>query len=82
MRTRLAGEAEGVCSEAGGGVIDSSGEIDRAGDSSGGADGVDDCCATATWTKAAEATKATIRNLNIVPPIHVWEQVIAPLAIT
>lgn len=40
MRTFLAGVTEGVCSGAGEGVTDSAGEIDKAGDSSGTADGV------------------------------------------
>ena len=40
MRTFLAGEAEGVCTGEGGGVTDSVGEIDKAGDSSVIADGV------------------------------------------
>ena len=35
MRTLLAGEGEGVCSDAGGGVRDSAGEIDIEGGSSG-----------------------------------------------
>src|SRR5205809_6538566 len=55
MRTFRAGEAEGVCSGAGEGVTDSSGEIEEAGDSSGIAEavGVGDSCA-----KTAEAKNA------------------------
>jgi len=40
MRRFLAGDAEGVCSGKGGGVIDSAGEIDVGEDSSGFGDGV------------------------------------------
>jgi hypothetical protein len=56
MRTLLAGDAEGLCSEAGGGVTDSVGEIEVAGDSSDMAEGggVGDSCA-----KAAEAKNAS-----------------------
>jgi hypothetical protein len=55
MRTVLAGEAEGVCSGAGGGVTDSSGEIRGEGDSPGtvGEVGIGDSCAAATETKVA-----------------------------
>src|SRR5438309_8870363 len=55
MRTVLAGEAEGVCSGAGVGVTDSSGEINGVGDSSGVAEeaGTGDCCAAATEAKMA-----------------------------
>ena len=55
MRTLLAGDAEGVCSGTGDGVIDSAGEIDNSGDSSviGDRAGVGDSCA-----KTAEAKNA------------------------
>jgi hypothetical protein len=55
MRAFLAGEAEGVCSGAAGGVVDPSGGIDRAGDSSGDAGdvGVGDSCAAAIEAKMA-----------------------------
>ncbi len=55
MRTVLAGEAEGVCSGAGGVVTDSSGEIRGEGDSPGiaGEVGVGDSCAAATEAKVA-----------------------------
>jgi len=55
MRTVLAGEAEGVCSEVGVGVIDSSGEIRGEGDSAGIAEevGVGDSCAATTEAKVA-----------------------------
>ena len=55
MRTVLAGEAEGVCSGAGGVVTDSSGEIRGEGDSPGiaGEVGVGDSCAATTETKVA-----------------------------
>jgi hypothetical protein len=59
MRTALAGEAEGVCSGAGGDVTDSSGESE--GDSSGSAEavGVGDSCAAATDAQIA------IRNAKL-----------------
>ena len=50
MRTLLAGDAEGVCSGTGGGVIDSAGEIEAGEDSSGIGEGVgdgDSCAKTA-----------------------------------
>src|SRR6476661_601279 len=55
MRTLRADEAEGVCSGMGGGVVDSSDEIESAGDSSGAAEGggVGDSCAAATEAKIA-----------------------------
>ena len=55
MRTVLAGEAEGVCSEAGVVVTDSSGEIRGEGDSPGiaGEVGVGDSCAATTEAKVA-----------------------------
>ena len=63
MRTVLAGEAEGVCSAAGGGVTGSSAEIRGEGDSGGIAEevGVGDSCAAAT-----EAQMAT-RNAKLIP---------------
>ena len=63
MRTLRAGELEGVSSGAGGGVVDSFGEIERAGDSSGGAEGVGvgDSCAAPTETKiAVRSAKLTL----------------------
>ena len=55
MRAVLPGKAEGVCSGAGGGVADSSGEIKGEGDSAGIAEevGVGDSCAAATEAKMA-----------------------------
>src|SRR6266436_8273934 len=55
MRTLRAAETEGVCFGAGGGVVDSFGEIERAGDSSGNAGdvGVGDSCAAAIEAKMA-----------------------------
>ena len=55
MRTVLAGEAEGVCSGAGGVVTDSSGEIRGEGDSPGiaGEVGIGDSCAATTEAKVA-----------------------------
>ena len=57
MRMLLAGDADGVCSATGDGVIDSAGEIDNSGDSSviGDRAGVGDSCA-----KTAEAKNAII----------------------
>ena len=54
-RTLLAGEAEGVCTGAGGAVMDSSGEIEGDGDSTGSVKGVPvgDSCAAVTETQMA-----------------------------
>ena len=52
MRTLLADEAEGVCSNAGGGVRDSIGMGDKEGDSSGVTEGV------GVWDSCASAAKA------------------------
>src|SRR5213592_3362444 len=86
-RTLLAGEADGVCTGAGGAVMDSSGEIDRAGDSSGVADaiGLGDSCAAAipmaSHAVAIRNPQSTIRDSNIVAPVHVWKNIIAPFAV-
>ena len=55
MRTLLAGEGEGACSDAGGDVRDSIGVGDKEGDSSGVAQGVGvwDSCASAAEAKNA-----------------------------
>jgi hypothetical protein len=63
MRTPLAGEADGVCTGAGGAVMDSSGEITGEGDSPGIIKGVavGDSCAAATEPKiATRNTKLTL----------------------
>ena len=85
MRTFLAGE-EGVCSGVGDGVPDYRGEIEGEGDSFtvGEGIGVGDSCAATIWTKGTETTQAskvTIRNLSIVAPVHVWKNVVLPLAV-
>src|SRR5438128_10920919 len=60
MRTLLAGEAEAVCSGAGGGATDFSGETTGDGDSFGAAEiGVGDSCA------AANEAKVAIRNAKL-----------------
>jgi len=63
-RTLLAGEADGVCTAAGGAVKDCSGEIETAGDSSGVTEavGLGDSCAAATEAKRA-ATNAMLTVL-------------------
>ena len=86
-RTLLAGEAEGVCSGVGEGAVECSGETEGNGDSSLGGEGmaVDDSCAAAIRTKAIEmtpATNVTMRDLNIVAPVHVWKNVVPRFAIT
>lgn len=86
MRTLLAGEGEGVCSAVGEDAVKCSGETEGKGDSSllGQGVGVDDSCAAAIRTKAAEiieATKVAMRNLSIVSPVHVRKNVIPPFAI-
>ena len=55
MRTFLAGEAEGVCTGGAGGVTDSAGEIDKAGDSPVIADGVG---VGVSWAKTTDARNA------------------------
>src|SRR5204862_2698265 len=86
-RTLLAGEADGVCTGAGGAVMDSSGEIDRAGDSSGVADAIglgDSCAAAIAMARHAAAIRSaqcTIRDSNIVGPVHVWKNIIARFAV-
>ena len=86
-RTLLAGEADGVCTGAGGAVMDSSGEIDRAGDSSGVADaiGLGDSCAAAipmaSHAAAMRNAQCAIRDSNIVAPVHVRKNIITPFAV-
>ena len=88
MRTLL--EGEGVCSGVGEGGTDCSGEIEGDGDSSGRGEGVGvgDSCAAAIATKATQKTKVTtwkgrsaIRDLSIISPVHVGENVVSPFAI-
>ena len=86
----LAGEGEGVCSVEGEGGTDCSGEIDGEGDSPGVGEGVgvDDSCAAAIATKATQESKvrilkrrSAIRDLSIIAPVHVWENVVPPFAV-
>ena len=88
MRTLL--EGEGVCSGVGEGGTDCSGEIEGDGDSSGQGEGVGvgDSCAAAIATKATQKTKVTtwkgrsaIRDLSIISPVHVGENVVSPFAV-
>ena len=86
MRTLLAGEGGGVCSDVGEDAVERSGETEGKGDCSlvGEGIGVGDSCAAAIRRKAAEmieATKVTMRNLSIVSPVHVWKNVVPPFAI-
>lgn len=73
------------------GGIDCSGEMEGEGDSSGVGEGagVGDSCAAAVATKAKQKTKVkkwkrrfAIRDLNIISPVHVRKNVIAPFAVT
>ena len=84
MRTLLAGDVEGICSAAGEGTTDCSGDLDGTEDSSGVGKVLDlgDSCAAATWS-TAEMTQAkmTTRKLSIVTPVHVWKKVVPPFAI-
>jgi hypothetical protein len=57
MRTLRAGEAEGVCSDAGGGVGDSAGEIDIKGGRSAVEEGVGDGDSRAKTAVAKSAVK-------------------------
>jgi hypothetical protein len=61
------------CAGATDGVIDSCAIADGV--------GIGDSCAEVIWTQAAQTSPVTIRNLNIVPPIHIREQIVAPFAI-
>ncbi len=90
MRTLLAGKGEGVCSGVGEGGTDCSGELQGEGDSAGVAEGVGvaDSCAAAIVTKATQETKVTIskrrspiRDLSIIPPVHVRKNVVPPFAV-
>ena len=91
IRTLLAGEGEGVWSGVGEGGTDCSGELEGEGDSPGVGEevGVGDSCAAAIATQATQKTRVTIwkrrsaiRDLNIISPVHVRKNVIAPFAVT
>ena len=89
MRTFLAGEGDGVCAGVGEGGTDCSGELEGEADSAGVAEGVGvaDSCAAAIATEATQETKVTtskrsaIRDLSIVPPVHVRKNVVPPFAV-
>ena len=90
MRTLLAGEGEGGCSGVDEGGTDCSGEIEGEGDSPGVVEevGVGDSCAAAIATKATQESKmrmlkrrSAIRDLSIVPPVHVRKNIVPPFAI-
>lgn len=91
IRTLLAGDGEGVCSGVGEGGTDCSGEMETDGDSPGVGEGVavGDSCAAAIAAKATHQSKirilkprSVIRDLSIVPPVHVRENIIPPFAVT
>jgi hypothetical protein len=90
MRTLLAGDGDGVCSGAGESGTDSTGEIEGDRDSCGLGEGVGvgESCAGAIATRATQDRKAkklksrgVIRDLSIVPPIHVRKNVVPPFAV-
>ena len=89
MRTLLAGDGEGVCSGVGEGGNDCSGEIEAEGDSPsvGEGVGVGDSCAAANAAKAMQESqvrmlrRSAMRDLSIVPPVHVRKNVVLPFAI-
>ena len=83
IRTLLEGAGEGVCARVTQGGTDVCGEPDAEADSSAVAEGTGfgDSCAAAIWTKATAATQVRIRNLSIVPPVYLRENVVAPLAV-
>src|SRR5215469_15062134 len=96
MRTFLAGEAEGVCSGASGDVTDASGEGENDGDSCGVGVGVGSSWATAitpmathtatignppALTRLRRAGLAALCDSNIIAPVHVWKEIIAPFTI-
>src|SRR5437762_14317133 len=65
----------------------SSGDIKRAGDSSGVAEaiGFGDSCAVAipmaSHAAAIHDPQFAIRDSNIIAPVHVWKKIIAPYAV-
>jgi hypothetical protein len=82
IRTLLAGEGEGVCSEGGTGC---SGEIEGE-DSPGVGEeiGLGDSCAAEIATKRTQETqvkRSAIRDLSIVAPVHIQKNVVAPFAV-
>ena len=88
IRTLLAGEGEGVCSELGEAGTDCSGEIDGDSSTVGEGVGVGDSCAAAVATKATQASKtrmlkrrSAIRDLSIVAPVHVRKNIVPPFAV-
>ena len=90
IRTLLAGEGEGVWSGVGEGGTDCSGELEGEGDSPGVGEevGVGDSCAAAIATQAKQKTRVTIwkrrsaiRDLSIIPPVHVRKNVVPPFAV-
>src|SRR5262245_40481392 len=90
IRTLLVGEGKGVCSGVGEGIVDCSGEIDGEGDSSAVVEGirVGDSCAAAIAAKATHESKvrmvkrrSAIRDLSIVSPVHVRENIVSPFAV-
>ena len=90
MRTLLAGEGEGVCSGVGEGDTDCSGEIEGEGDSPGVGEaiGVGDSCASAIAAKLTQESRVkmlkrrmAIRDLSIIPPVHVRKNIVAPFAV-
>ena len=87
MRALLAGEAEGVCSGAGGRATDSSGDMTGERDSPGVVEGVgvgDSCAATIVIPIHAAAIRNpqfAIRDSNIVAPVQIRKQVVAGFAV-
>lgn len=86
MRMFLTGGGEDVGSGLGEAVADCSGDMDGEGDSSavGEGDSIGDSCATAIWaevTKTGPATNVRSRSLSIIPPVYIWKNVVAPLAV-
>ena len=90
IRTLLAAEGEDVCSELGESDADCSGEMEGEGDSPSVGEGVGgaDSCAAPVATKATHESKvrilkrrSAIRDLSIVSPVHVWKNIVPPLAV-
>ena len=89
LRTLLAEVGEGVCSGVGEGGTDSSGEIEADGDAPSGGEGVGvgDSCAAANAAKAMQESqvrmlrRSAMRDLSIVPPVHVRKNIVPPFAV-
>ena len=89
IRTLLAGDGEGVCSDVGEGDTECSAEIEGEGDSPGVGEGVGvgDSCAAAIAIKATQESKTiwkwrrAIGDSSIIAPVHVRKNVVPPFTV-